>query len=194
MEARTVAGSLAGISAVVILASVAASGVGGQAAATAADEPAAERAGARFGAVAMAPGVMSPEALARIADKLGLTAEQRKTIRAYFEHPKPGFERLRQQMRADWELLSRTRPDDGAYHGIVASVSQSASETAAQCVLAGSQLRLEACGVLPPRAENRAGRARGRASRPASGERAARAAVERRPPGLAPAILPPQSV
>ncbi len=181
MEARTVAGSLAGIGAVVILASVAVSGIDGNSAVSAADEPAAERSGARFDAGAMAPGVISLEALARIADKLGLTPEQRRMLRVYYERAKPGFERLRQQMRADRDLLSRTRPDDGADQGIVASVSQSAGETAAQLVLAGSQLRSEVFGVLTPerktaltalKAERRVEWAERRDQHPAKGPRA----------------------
>ena len=98
----------------------------------------------------MIPGLFPPHALKQIGEELGLTPEQHQTIKGLFDQAKPGFEQLHKQMRANAELLVKTRPDDSAYQTVVANVSQSTSEVTAQLVLQGSQLRAQIFAVLTP--------------------------------------------
>jgi Spy/CpxP family protein refolding chaperone len=94
------------------------------------------------------PGMVSQAAFEHAARGLGLTAEQRKSIKEFFDQGRPGLEQLRRQMRANSELLAKTRPDDPSYTTVVADVSQSSGEIASQAVLKGSQLRSQVFGVL----------------------------------------------
>jgi hypothetical protein len=113
------------------------------------DDPPAEpqgRAGPAFGL--MVPGLEPERVLEQLAKRLELTTEQRRTISGYFREARPSFERLHQQLAANAELLAGTRPDDASYASIVANVSQSVSELAAQRVLQASQLRSRVFGVL----------------------------------------------
>jgi len=106
--------------------------------------------GPRPGVGFMMPGLWTAPTLARIADRLALSDEQRRALQRVLEEARPRFEQLHRQMRGDMELLERTRPDDGAFQGVVASATQSASQTAAQMVLEGSQLRSRIYGTLAP--------------------------------------------
>ncbi len=96
----------------------------------------------------MVPGMMPPGALPHLAKQLGLSPEQQTQIRGFLEQAKPGFEQLHAQMRTNFRLLARTRPDDPTYQTVVSNVSQSASELATQLVLQGSRLRQQVFGVL----------------------------------------------
>ena len=96
----------------------------------------------------MLPGLMSPHMLDHVAAQLGLSLEQHQTIKGFLEQARPGFEQLHKQLHANAELLMNTRPDDANYTTIVANVSQSSSELAAQFVLQASQLRSQVFGVL----------------------------------------------
>ncbi len=106
--------------------------------------------GAEHGPGAMMPGMWPPMMMAHMAQRLGLTAEQKLAIHKSMDDARPGLEALHQQMRQDFELLARTRPDDATYQGVVASASQSASQNASQFVLQASQLRSRIYGVLTP--------------------------------------------
>jgi Spy/CpxP family protein refolding chaperone len=106
------------------------------------------RGGPRPAGGLMVPGMISQSAFERAAKQLGLTAEQRQSIKGFFDEGRPGLEQLRRQMRANAELLAKTRPDDPSYTTVVANVSQSSGEIAAQAVLKGSQLRSQVFGVL----------------------------------------------
>jgi Spy/CpxP family protein refolding chaperone len=126
--------------------------------------------GAGHGPGAMMPGMWPPMMMAHMAEKLGLSADQKAAIHKAMDEARPGLEALHTQMRTDLDLLARTRPDDAAYQGVVASASQSASQNAAQFVLQSSQLRSRVYGVLTPaqrdqlvklEAEHRAERAEG---------------------------------
>ena len=99
----------------------------------------------------MVPGLVPQRVLEQLADRLDLTTEQRRTISAYFREARPLFEQLHKELAANAELLAATRPDDASYTGIVANVSHSAGEIAAQLVLQGSQLRSQVFGVLTDR-------------------------------------------
>jgi Spy/CpxP family protein refolding chaperone len=144
MERSHVLGSLAGIGAVLILAGVA------LAAATLSADGGSASPGPGRDAPAgiMLPGTMPPALLGQLAEELGLTPEQRQTIRGLFNQAQPGFGQLRRQMQAGAELLVRTAPDDPAYQSVVANVSQSTAELASQFVLQAGQLRSQVHGVL----------------------------------------------
>ena len=135
---------LAGFVAVALLA--------GAAIATNADPPPPDVAHARGGPPPagglMVPGVMPPAALPRLAKELGLSADRQTQVRGFLDQAKPGFEQLYEQMRANFDLLAKTRPDDPSYQTVVSNVSQSASELAAQLVLQGSRVRSQVFGVL----------------------------------------------
>jgi len=98
----------------------------------------------------MMPGLGEAMMIEHMADKLGLSPEQREAVHKALEDARPGFESLHEQMRQDVEKLVRTRPDDPGYQALVASASQSASQTAAQIVLQASQLRSRVFGTLTP--------------------------------------------
>jgi len=146
MERRQVLGSLAGIGAVLILAGVAFA---------AATQSAGSAATARAPVPVVPPGLVMPlvmpqALLGRLADRLGLTPEQRQAIRELLDQARPGLTQLHRQMQAGAELLARTAPDDAAYQSVVANVSQSTADLAAQYVLQASQLRSQVHGVLTP--------------------------------------------
>jgi Spy/CpxP family protein refolding chaperone len=88
--------------------------------------------------------------LLRMADELGLSTEQRQTIRGFFESAQPGFRSLHEQMRANTRLMLNTQPDDPKYQSVVQQVSQSSAELAQQMVLQSSQLRTQVYAVLTP--------------------------------------------
>ena len=135
---------MAGLAAVALLA--------GAAIATQAEAPPPETAGEHGGPPPgpglMVPGMLPAGALPHLAKELGLSADQQTQIRGFLDQAKPGFVQLHAQMRANFELLAKTRPDDPSYQTVVSNVSQSASELAAQLVLQGSRVRSQIFGVL----------------------------------------------
>ena len=146
MERRHLLGSLAGIGAALIL-----GGVALAAATLSADRSTTlPGPGPDVPAGMLLPGVTPPALLGHLADELGLSPEQRQTIRSLFEQARPGFGQLRRQMQAGAELLARTAPDDPAYQSVVANVSRAAADLAAQFVLQAGQLRSQVHGVLTP--------------------------------------------
>jgi Spy/CpxP family protein refolding chaperone len=146
MERGHVLGSLAGVGAVLILGGVA------LAAATLSADGGSSSPGPGAGIPPglMLPGAMPPALLGHLADELGLTPQQRQTIRGLFDQARPGFGQLRRQMQAGAELLVRTAPDDPAFQSVLANVSQAAADLAAQFVLQAGQLRSQVHGVLTP--------------------------------------------
>ncbi len=98
----------------------------------------------------MMPGLGEAMMIEHLSEKLGLTPAQRDAVHKAVDEARPGFESLHKQMRKDVEKLARTRPDDPGYQALVASASQSASQTAGQIVLQASQLRSRVFGVLTP--------------------------------------------
>lgn len=94
------------------------------------------------------PGMMHPGAIARIADELGLTPEQRQTIRGLFAAARPQMQALRDEFRANAEKLLATKPDDANYGNVVTEVSQASGELASRLVTEGSQLRAQVYAVL----------------------------------------------
>jgi len=146
MQRRDVLGSLAGIGAAAILAGVALA-----AASRAGDAGAPPAADAADGPPDIGlSGALPPALLGRLPAELGLSSQQRHSVRALLDQARPGFAQLRGQMQAGAELLARTAPDDPAYPSVVASVSQSAGNLAAQFVRQASALRAQLHAVLTP--------------------------------------------
>ncbi len=153
MERRVLA-SLAGIGAAIILGGVAFAAASGSTAEPPPGPPPGPGPGGPPGL--MLPGLLPPHALlGRLADQLGLSPEQRQTVKGFFDQARPGLEQLHKQMRANTELLMKTAPDDPAYQTVVATVSQSAADLAAQFVLQASQLRSQVHGALTQEQRNK---------------------------------------
>ncbi len=93
-------------------------------------------------------GMLGPQWLGRMADELGLSAEQRQTIKGLFEAARPQVQAMRDSMRSNADKLRGTMPDDPNYATVVAQVSQAAGELASRMVTEGSQLRSQVYGVL----------------------------------------------
>jgi Spy/CpxP family protein refolding chaperone len=91
---------------------------------------------------------MEGHMLMRMADELGLSPEQRQTIRGFFESAAPGFRKLHEQMRANTKLLMDTQPDDAKYQSVIQQVSQSSADLAQQMVMQSGQLRTQIWSVL----------------------------------------------
>jgi Spy/CpxP family protein refolding chaperone len=108
--------------------------------------------GGRHGRGMHGPGMMMPgmegHMLMRMADELGLSPEQRQTIRGFFESAQPGFRDLHERMRANTKLMMDTQPDDPKYQSVVQQVGQSSAELAQQMVQQSSQLRTQVWSVL----------------------------------------------
>jgi protein CpxP len=86
----------------------------------------------------------------RIFSKLGLTAEQKQSIKAIFTAAKPQMKTLHEQMHANHLKLMQTKPDDPNYANVVAEVAQSNATLASQRTTQGSQLRAQMYAVLTP--------------------------------------------
>ena len=91
--------------------------------ATQADPPPAETAhehrGPPPGPGLMVPAMLPPGALPHLAKQLLLSADQQTQIRGFLDQAKPGVEQLHTQMRANFELLAKTRPDHPSHPTVV---------------------------------------------------------------------------
>ena len=101
-----------------------------------------------MGPLGLVPGMIHPGMLQRMADELGLTTEQRQTIRGLFEGARPEMEQLREQMHAAGRPLADTAPTDPNYATVVQRASQQLGELTSRMVTQGSQLRAQVHGVL----------------------------------------------
>ena len=88
------------------------------------------------------------EDIARMGDQLGLSAEQRQSIKGVFDAARPQMQAMRDSMRTSAEKLRGTQPDDPNYATVVAQVSQSAAELASKMVTESSQVRSQVYGLL----------------------------------------------
>jgi Spy/CpxP family protein refolding chaperone len=93
-------------------------------------------------------GFFGPGAFGRMGDELGLTAEQRQSIRAVLDAARPQMQTLRDSMHSNMEKLRGVQPDDPNYANVVAQVSQSAADLASRLVTEGSQVRSQVYGLL----------------------------------------------
>ena len=98
---------------------------------------------AMFGA-----GFFGADAIARMGDQLGLSADQRQSINGVFDAARPQMQAMRESMRTNVEKLRGTPPDDPNYATVVAQVSQSAAELASKMVTESSQVRSQVYGLL----------------------------------------------
>lgn len=85
-----------------------------------------------------------------ILSKLGLTAEQKTSIKAIMTAAKPQMKTMHEQMRANHLKLSQTTPDDPNYANVVAEVAQTNATLASQRTSQGSQLWAQVYAVLTP--------------------------------------------
>ena len=150
MQRRTILTGLTGIAGTALLACAVWAAAQAPADGAAPAEPPAHAGHGAHGAGMgfMIPGLMSPHMLEHVADQLGLSPEQRRTIKGLMEQARPGFLQLHKQLQANAELIMNTRPDDANYTSVVAKVSQSSSELTSEFVLQASQLRSQVFGVL----------------------------------------------
>jgi len=88
------------------------------------------------------------ERMAQLAEELGISDEQRQTIRGLMDSARPNLEATAKQMYENLEMLRVTNPDHPQYAVIVARVSQSTGELAARSVTDLSQLRAQIWAVL----------------------------------------------
>lgn len=93
-------------------------------------------------------GLLGPHGFARMADDLGLSAEQRQTITGLLDAARPQMQAMRESLRTNADKLHGTMPDDPNYATVVAQVSQAAGELASRMVTEGSQLRSQVYAVL----------------------------------------------
>jgi Spy/CpxP family protein refolding chaperone len=82
--------------------------------------------------------------------KLGLTDDQKASMKAIFTAAKPQMQTMHQQMQANHLKLMQTKPDDPNYQTVVAEVAQSEATLASQRSTQRSQLRAQLYGVLTP--------------------------------------------
>jgi Spy/CpxP family protein refolding chaperone len=82
--------------------------------------------------------------------KLGLTDDQKASIKAIFTAAKPQMQTLHQQAQADRLKLLQTKPDDPNYATVAAEVAQSEATLASQRSTQHSQLRAQIYAVLTP--------------------------------------------
>ena len=82
--------------------------------------------------------------------KLGLTDDQKASMKAIFTAAKPQMQTMHQQMQANHLKLMQTKPDDPNYQTVVAEVAQSEATLASQRSTQHSQLRAQLYGVLTP--------------------------------------------
>src|SRR5262245_3278172 len=93
-------------------------------------------------------GFFGPDVMGRMGDQLGLSAEQRQSIKSIFDAARPQMQSMRDTMHSNLDKLRSTQPDDPKYATVVAQVSQSASELASRMVTESSQVRSQVYALL----------------------------------------------
>jgi len=81
---------------------------------------------------------------------LGLTDDQKASMKAIFTAAKPQMQTLHQQAQANHLKLLQTKPDDPNYQTVVAEVAQSEATLASQRSTEQAQLRAQLYAVLTP--------------------------------------------
>jgi Spy/CpxP family protein refolding chaperone len=82
--------------------------------------------------------------------KLGLTAEQKASIKTIMETAKPQMESLHQRMQANQQKLMQSKPDDSNHSSVVAEVAQANAALALQRTTQADELRTQIYAVLTP--------------------------------------------
>ena len=93
-------------------------------------------------------GGFGPGGINRMGDQLGLSSEQRQSIKGIMDAARPQMQTLHESMRTNAEKLRSVQPDDANYATVVQQVSQAAGELASRMVTEGSQLRTQVYNVL----------------------------------------------
>ncbi|MEA3150722.1 MAG: periplasmic protein CpxP/Spy [Gammaproteobacteria bacterium] len=86
----------------------------------------------------------------RLFSKLGLSAEQKASIKTLFTTAKPQMKSLHEQLRANHLKLMQTKPDDPNYAHVVAEVAQSNATLASQRTTQRAELKAQMYAVLTP--------------------------------------------
>jgi periplasmic protein CpxP/Spy len=86
----------------------------------------------------------------RLFSKLGLSSEQKASIKAIFTTAKPQMKSLHEQMRANHLKLMQAKPDDPNYAHVVAEVAQSNATLASQRTTQRAELKAQMYAVLTP--------------------------------------------
>jgi protein CpxP len=82
--------------------------------------------------------------------KLGLSAEQKASIKAIMTAAKPTMKSQHEQMRANHLKLEQTQPTDPNYANVVAEVAQADATLASQRTTQMSEIRSQIYAVLTP--------------------------------------------
>jgi Spy/CpxP family protein refolding chaperone len=85
-----------------------------------------------------------------VFSKLGLTAEQKASIKSIVTAARPQMQTLHGQMQANHLKLIQTKPDDPNYANVVAAVAQSNATLASQRTTQAAELRSQMYAVLTP--------------------------------------------
>ena len=86
--------------------------------------------------------------IARMGDQLGLSAEQRESIKAILDAARPQMQAMRESLHSNMDKLRGAQPDDPSYATVVAQVSQSAADLASKMVTESSQIRSQVYALL----------------------------------------------
>jgi Spy/CpxP family protein refolding chaperone len=81
---------------------------------------------------------------------LGLTDDQKASMKSIFTAAKPQLQALHKQAQANHLKLAQTKPDDPNYPTVVAEVAQAEATLASQRSTQHSQLRAQLYAVLTP--------------------------------------------
>ncbi len=86
----------------------------------------------------------------KIYSQLGLTPEQKASIKAIFTAAKPQIQTLHQQMQANHLKLQQAAPGSANYSATVAEVAQANATLASQRTTQSEELRTQIYAVLTP--------------------------------------------
>ena len=86
----------------------------------------------------------------RMFDKLGLSADQKASVKAIFESNGKQVRDLHGKMRSNMEKLHQTKPDDPNYSTLVSQVAQDNGALTSQAISAQGDMRAKLYAVLTP--------------------------------------------
>lgn len=83
-------------------------------------------------------------------DRLGLSTEQKASVKAIFDTDGKRVQDLHVQMRTNMEKLHQTKPDDPAYSALVSQVARDNGALTSQAISAQGTMRARLYAVLTP--------------------------------------------
>jgi Spy/CpxP family protein refolding chaperone len=86
----------------------------------------------------------------RIYAKLGLSAEQKESIKAIMTAAKPQMQSMHERMKANHLKMMQTTPDDPNYATVVADVAQTNATLASQRTTQMSEIKAKIYALLTP--------------------------------------------